>query len=55
MVTLETDFNILKGLIGKDITIKQLEDTLFDIGMELDEVEENTLILIGQIWFHHMD
>lgn len=37
MVKLETNFKILKELIGKNISLKELEDTLFDLGMELEE------------------
>ncbi|MFT4261037.1 MAG: phenylalanine--tRNA ligase subunit beta [Candidatus Woesearchaeota archaeon] len=37
MVKLETNFKVLKELIGKNISLKELEDTLFDLGMELEE------------------
>ncbi len=43
MVTLETSNKELKETVGKDFTLKELEDTLFDLGMELDEVEGDLL------------
>ncbi len=43
MVTLETGYKELKNTVGKDFSIKELEDALFDLGMELDEVEGDLL------------
>ncbi len=37
MVKLDTSFETLKDLIGKSITLKELENTLFNLGMELEE------------------
>ncbi|MGM5482660.1 MAG: hypothetical protein ACQESF_04320, partial [Nanobdellota archaeon] len=43
MVTLETDYKELKKAVRKDFTIQELEDTLFDLGMELDEQQGDLL------------
>ena len=39
MVILETNFAELKKVIGKKLTKKELEDVLFDLGMELENTE----------------
>ena len=39
MVTLDTTFTYVQSLLQKKISIDELEDILFDIGFELDEVE----------------
>ncbi len=41
MVVLETNFTELNKAIGKKLTKKELEDTLFDLGMELEDVEKD--------------
>ena len=43
MVTLETNYKELKETVGKEFSIQELEDALFDLGMELDEVEGDLL------------
>ncbi len=43
MVILETNFTELNKAIGKKLTKKELEDTLFDIGMELENVEKDEI------------
>ncbi|MFW6013897.1 MAG: phenylalanine--tRNA ligase subunit beta [Nanoarchaeota archaeon] len=43
MVTLETSYKELKETVGKKFSIQELEDALFDLGMELDEVQGDLL------------
>lgn len=43
MVSLEINFKELQRVLGKDITLEELEHTLFDMGMELDSKENNEL------------
>jgi len=43
MVVVETTLTQLQELIGKNITLTQLDETLFDIGFEVDEVEGDEL------------
>lgn len=39
MVTLDTSFKRLNKLTGRKLSIKQLEDTLIDMGFELDDIQ----------------
>ncbi|MBT4651341.1 phenylalanine--tRNA ligase subunit beta [Candidatus Woesearchaeota archaeon] len=39
MVIVDTSFKKLQGLVKKKISLEELEETLVDLGMELDEVE----------------
>src|SRR3989338_9981422 len=43
MVILETNFTELNKAIGKKLTKKELEDTLFDLGMELERTEKDEI------------
>ncbi|MEA3229826.1 MAG: phenylalanine--tRNA ligase subunit beta [archaeon] len=43
MVTLDTQLSKIQDAIGKKISAKDLEDVLFDIGMELDEVVDDEI------------
>lgn len=43
MVSLEINFKELKEVLGKEITLEELETNLFDMGMELDSKEGNEL------------
>lgn len=40
MVMLETNFTTLKKLVGKPFTKKELDEVLFNLGMELEEVND---------------
>lgn len=43
MVTLDTEFSTIQKLVGKKLSLKELEEVLFDLGMELDEVEGDNI------------
>ena len=43
MVTLETSHKELNKCVGKNLKLKELEETLFDMGYELDKVEGDEL------------
>ena len=43
MVAVDTKLSTLQKLIGKKISLKELEQALFDIGMELDSHEGDDL------------
>ncbi|MGC8648642.1 MAG: phenylalanine--tRNA ligase subunit beta [Candidatus Micrarchaeia archaeon] len=45
MTILKTDFSELKKLVGRNFTIEELNDILFDFGMELDSYEGNDLYI----------
>ena len=43
MVTLDTQLSKLQDAIGKKISVEELEEVLFNIGMELDDVEDDEI------------
>ncbi len=43
MATLDTNFKLLTKLIGKKISMKEFEQILFDLGMDIDECEGDNL------------
>ncbi len=45
MVKIQTTLSNLQKEIGKKISAKELEETLFDMGYELESIEEDTVII----------
>ncbi len=43
MVTLDTSFNELKKQLGRDISEEELDNILFDMGMELEDLKDDAL------------
>ena len=43
MVTLETSFKLLNKLIGRKLSINELEEILFNLGLELDEINNDEI------------
>ncbi|MBW6451327.1 MAG: phenylalanine--tRNA ligase subunit beta [DPANN group archaeon] len=43
MVTLDTQLSKIQKLLGKNITTKELEENLFNLGMELDDIDGDEL------------